>query len=303
MKEDIPKYILNNGIEIPSMGLGTYGLTERTMISSIKAAYESGVKLIDTASGYNNEQFIGNAINILSKQNILKRKDLFIETKVGDKLYEDGLPRGFYFYNSTSCPNHDTRKQVMEQVERSLVQLNTDYLDLLLIHWPYCDVLCDIWKSLEELYEQKVVRAIGVSNFKVRHLKKIMRNANYVPMVDQLCISPINILHEEFIFCRENEIQIEAYSPLNTLNNVEIQNNHKEFYDLSLKYNKNIVQVLLRWFYEKSIISIPKSSNADRIKMNYDIFSFELDSEDIDYIDSLNYDFQYLVESKFCPGY
>ena len=284
----IPQYTLNNGLEIPSIGLGTYGLNQITMESSIKASWESGAKLIDTASAYDNEVYIGNAIDSLTKQKVLKREDLIIR---------------YYFYNSTSCPNHDVRSEVMEQVESSLKNLKTDYLDVLLIHWPYNDVLCEIWKNLERLYDEKIVRAIGVSNFKVRHLEKLMSKANIVPMIDQLCISPINGLKEEYAFAKEHGIQLEAYSPLNTINNRKVQENHKQFYDLVEKYNKSISQVLLRWYYQKGILTIPKSSNAERVKMNSNIFDFEIMNSDMEYIDSMNYDYQYLVESKFCPGY
>lgn len=299
----IPTYKLRNGIEMPSIGLGTYGLNQTTMKSSIKASYEAGASLIDTASAYDNEVNIGNAIESLSKQGVLRREDLIIQTKVGDKLYPDGTPRGYYFYNSSSCPNHDVRSEVMEQVESSLKLLKTDYLDVLLIHWPYNDVLCEIWENLERLYDEKIVRAIGVSNFKVRHLEKLMSKANIVPMIDQLCISPINSLKEEYAFAKEHGIQIEAYSPLNTIKNRRVQENHKQFYDLSEKYNKSISQVLLRWYYQKGILTIPKSSNAERVKMNSNIFDFELTTSDMEYIDSMNYGYQYLVESKFCPGY
>lgn len=299
----IPCFKLYNGVNIPSMGLGTYGLNEVTTVSSIKASYETGATLIDTASAYNNEKFIGNAIKILNENNVLNREELFIETKVGDKLYEDGLPRGYYFFNASSCPCHDTKKVVNEQVEQSLKQLNTDYLDLLLIHWPYNDVLNDIWESMEELYEQKIIRAIGVSNFKVRHLMKIMKKAHYIPMVDQICISPINLLEEEYRFCIDNNILLEAYSPLNTLSNKKVKENHIDFYKLSDKYKKDISQILLRWFYQKGIITIPKSSKTDRVKMNSDIFDFSIDSADMSLINSLNIDFHYLVESRYCPGY
>ena len=299
----IATFTLNNGIELPSVGLGTYGLNKETMVTSIKATFEAGATLVDTASAYENESFIGNAISVLSQEGVLKRENLIIQTKVGDKLYSDGTPRGYYFYNSSSCPIHDTKKQVMEQVENSLRQLKTDYLDILLIHWPYNDVLCEIWNCLEKLYEQKVVKAIGVSNFKVRHLKKIMNKAHYAPKIDQLCISPVNLLKEVYEFCKENNIQIEAYSPLNTLKNPKVIEKHKPFFAMSEKYGKAMAQVILRWYYQKGIVTIPKSGNLDRVKSNVNIFDFELSSEDMSYIDSMNYDYQYLVESKFCPGY
>lgn len=298
-----PKYVLSNGVEIPSLGLGSYGLDEQTMVTSLKASYECGASLIDTASAYENEEYIGKAIEVLKQQGLLQREDIIIQSKVGDKLYSDGTPKGYCFYNSSSCQSHDTKKEVVEQVENSLKQLQTDYLDILLIHWPYNDVLCEIWHCLEELYEQKVVRAIGVSNFKVRHLKKIMNKANYAPMIDQLCISPVNLLKEEYDFCQENNIQIEAYSPLNTLKNRIVIEEHRPFFDMAERYGKTMAQVLLRWYYQKGIITIPKSGNPDRVTSNTRIFDFELTSEDVNHIDSMNYDYQYLVESKFCPGY
>lgn len=299
----IPYFSLNNCVKIPSMGLGTYGLNSDTMTTSIKASCESGALLVDTASAYENEVYIGDAIDSLIKQGVLKREDLIIQTKVGDKLYADGTPRGYYFYNSSSCPNHDVRSQVMEQVESSLRFLKTDYLDVLLIHWPYNDVLYDIWKCLESLYDQKVVKAIGVSNFKKRHLQKLICKANYCPMVDQLCMSPVNLLSDDYQYCRENNILLEAYSPLNTLQNKKVRSQYPDFFGLPDKYKKSATQVLLRWFYQKGIITIPKSSNPERVKMNVDIFDFELDELEINQIDSLNYNYQYLVESKFCPGY
>lgn len=299
----IPLVKLYNDLEIPSIGLGTFGLNEKTMMTSLRASFEEGALLVDTASAYDNEVFIGNAIDVLKQQELLKRENIIIQTKVGDKLYSDGMPRGYYFFNSSSCPSHNTKKQVMEQVENSLKQLHTDHLDILLIHWPYNDVLCEIWHCLEELYEQKVVRAIGVSNFKVRHLKKIMSKANYVPMIDQLCISPVNLLNEEYNYCKDNKIQIEAYSPLNTLKNHRVIEEHKPFFDMAMKYGKTMAQVILRWYYQKGIVTIPKSGNPDRVKSNTEIFDFELTTDDVNYIDSMNYDYQYLVESKFCPGY
>ena len=302
-KKEITTYQLYNGLEIPSIGLGTYGLNNQTMVTSLKASLEEGASLVDTASAYDNEVFIGNAIEVLRQEGWLRREDIIIQTKVGDKLYSDGMPRGYYFFNSPSCPSHDTKKQVMEQVENSLKQLHTDYLDVLLIHWPYNDVLCELWHCLEELYDQKVVRAIGVSNFKVRHLKKIMSKANYSPMIDQLCISPVNLLNAEYNFCKENNIRIEAYSPLNTLKNHRVLEEHKPFFEMPGKYGKTMAQVILRWYFQKGIITIPKSGNPDRVKSNTQIFDFELSLDDMSYIDSMNYDYQYLVESKFCPGY
>ena len=300
----IPSFSLNNGLVIPSQGLGTFTLKGKTMTNSISAAYKAGCTLIDTASAYMNEQFVGASVRELEKRGVLKRSDLFIETKVGDKITPKGKPIGYYFYNSPSCPNHDTKKVVNEQIENSLKLLQTDYLDLVMIHWPYYDVLNDIWGALEELYEQGVVKSIGVSNCKKRHIERIMTTAKVKPMVNQINISPINTHIEDYKYCVENGIVIQAYSPLYTLQNERFKIQQKELIkELPLKYNKTMVQILFRWFYQKGIITIPKSKTPERIVQNYDIYDFELNEEEMQRFDESNFDFQYLVESLYCPGY
>ena len=296
------KLQLSNGIDIPTQGLGTYTLNRQTMTSSIRAAYESGCSLIDTASAYGNEHFVGNSIMVLEKEGVLKRSDLFIQTKVGDKIDDLGHPIGYYFYNSPSCPCHDTKKVVNEQIENSLKLLNTDYLDLVMIHWPYYDVLNDIWSALEELYEQKVIHTIGVSNCKVRHLERIKKTAKVMPMVNQINISPLNLSLEDYVFCCNNNILIQAYSPLYTINYLK-KNNNQLINQLSKRYGKSPSQILLRWYLQKGIVTLPKSATPSRVKENYNIYDFELSDSDISIIDSLNCDFNYLVESTFCPGY
>jgi len=299
---ETPNFKLNNDIEIPALGLGTYTLKDDIMTNSIRAAFHAGTGLIDTASAYDNEHYIGKSLRMLKKDGI-KREQLFIQSKVGDKIDEKGEPIGYYFYNSTSCPCHDTKKVVMEQVEKSLNKLGTDYLDLLMIHWPYYDVLNDIWRCLEDLYDQKIVRSIGVSNCRKRHLERIMRTANYVPMVNQINISPINAHQEEFDFCKQYDIRIQAYSPLYTLRNLQFQQEHKDLYSLSDKYGKTMSQIILRWFFQKGIIPVPKSATPYRVHQNINIFDFEISAEDMQKIEAANINYQYLVESKFCPGY
>lgn len=302
MKRIITKELCN-GVKIPCIGLGTASLSPLNMELSIEAAFSNGCTLIDTGNAYKSESYIGKAIQNLNKKGVLKREDLFLSSKVGDKLNEKSRPIGYYFYNSPSTPCHDTKKVVYEQVEQSLKKLDTDYIDLMLIHWPYYDVLNNIWKSLEELYEQKVLRAIGVSNCKKRHLERIMRNANYAPMVNQFNISPINTCYEDYDFCNKNNIVMEAYSPLFTLKSPFKGKYAGELDKISSLYNKTEAQIILRWFYQKGIIPIPKSSNPSRIKENLDIFDFVLKDSDVQCMDSFNEDYNYLVESIFCPGY
>lgn len=300
----IPQIILSNGVEIPAQGLGTFTLNAKTTMVAVKAAYESGCTLIDTASAYGTEGFIGSSIKELEKKGILNRKDLFIETKVGDKITPKGKPIGYYFYNSPSCSCHDTKKVVNEQVENSLKQLQTDYLDLVMIHWPYYDVLNEIWAALEHLYDQGVIKAIGVSNCKRRHIERIMKTAKYLPMVNQINISPINTHVEDYEFCKEHNIVLQAYSPMFTLRNERFKTEQKELIDeLPKKYGKTMAQILFRWFYQKGIITIPKSKTPSRIAQNYSIYDFELTEEDLRRFDAANFDYQHLTESLYCPGY
>lgn len=299
-----PTFKLNNGVSIPAQGLGTFTLKGEILTNSIKTAFEAGCALIDTASAYMNEQDVGSSIKCLEKQGVLKRENLFIETKVGDKITPQGKPIGYYFYNSPSCPNHDTKKVVNMQIENSLRLLQTDYLDLVMIHWPYYDVLNDIWAALEELYEQGIIKAIGVSNCRKRHIERIMRTAKIMPMVNQTNISPINTQVEDFEFFKSNQIQVQAYSPLSTIRNPRfIKENASLFYDLPLKYGKNIQQILFRWFYQKGIITIPRSKKTSRVNDNCNIFDFELTEQDMARFDSVNFDYQHLTESLYCPGY
>ena len=300
----IPTWTLNNGVKIPVQGLGTYTLKDDIMTSSIRAAYESGCTLIDTAYAYENEHYIGRSIKRLEKEAVLKREDLFIQTKVGDKIDKRGRPIGYFFYNSASCPNHDTKSVVKWQVENSLKQLQTDYLDMVLIHWPYYDVLNEIWSALEGLYEEKVIRAIGVSNCRRRHIERILKTAHYVPMVNQTNISPVNTLTEDLPFYHEHNIILEAYSPLATLKNPHFIENQKSLFELlPAKYGKTIQQILFRWFYQKGYITIPRSKNPNRVAQNCNIYDFELSAEEVALFDAANYNYQHLTESKYCPGY
>lgn len=300
----IPSFKLSNNLLIPSQGLGTFTLKDEQMTNSIRAAFQAGCSLIDTASAYMNEQYVGASIKELEKQGVLKRKDLFIETKVGDKITSQGKPIGYYFYNSPSCPNHDTKRVVNEQVEKSLKLLQTDYLDLVMIHWPYYDVLNEIWSALEELYDQGVIRSIGVSNCRKRHIERILRTAKVCPMVNQTNISPVNTQVEDYLFFKEHNIQLQAYSPISTIKNPRFLKENVELCStLPSKYSHSLAQILFRWFYQKDIITIPRSKTPDHIAQNYKIYDFELTEEEIKMFDAANFDYQHLVESLYCPGY
>ena len=252
--------LLSNGVKIPSIGFGTYksGDDEETA-KIIKNALNLGYKMIDTASFYNNEVGIGNGI----KESGIDRKDIFIVTK----LWNDD-----HGYDNT-----------IEAFNKSLNNLQVDYIDLYLIHWPN-KLNSETWKAFEHLYKTVKVKSIGVCNFKIGHLEELKKTAKIMPMVNQVEIHPFSTKNNIINYCKDNNIIVVAWSPISrgrVLSN-------ELMIDLSQKYKKSIVQIVLRWHMQKGVIPIPKSSNENRIKENMDIFDFEISSEDMKAIDSLD---------------
>lgn len=293
---------LSNGIEMPNIGFGTYPLTGEKLHTALLAAFDNGCRLIDTAHCYPNEDSIGNALKCIFKDTFYKREDLFITSKIGDEI-DNGMPVGYYFYNSNSCPDKNTWEVVNEQLNDSLVKLKTDYIDLLLIHWPYNDFLEEIWQVFEELYKAGKVRAIGVSNCRERHLERISKAATIQPMVNQLYVSPLNTQKKMLDYCHAHDIVLEAYSPLMFIRQHNSITASVEFASLCKSLHKSAAQVALRWNLQRGVIPIPKSGTPERIKENYDLYDFELTKEQMDFINSFNEDYQYLPESRYCPGY
>ena len=252
--------LLSNGVKIPSIGFGTYksGDDEETA-KIIKNALNLGYKMIDTASFYNNEVGIGNGI----KESGIDRKDIFIVTK----LWNDD-----HGYDNT-----------IEAFNKSLNNLQVDYIDLYLIHWPN-KLNAETWRAFEHLYETGKVKAIGVCNFKVEHLEELKKTAKIMPMVNQVEIHPFSTKNNIINYCKDNNIKVVAWSPISR---GRVLSNDLMI-DLSQKNKKSIVQIVLRWHMQKGVIPIPKSSNENRIKENIDIFDFEISSEDMKAIDSLD---------------
>lgn len=251
---------LRNGTKIPLLGFGTYksGSDEDTS-KSLKNALKLGYRMIDTASFYGNEVGIGKGI----KESKVDREEIFLVTKLWN---ED------HGYENT-----------IEAFNKSLRNLNVDYIDLYLIHWPN-KLNAETWRAFEDLHEMGKAKAIGVCNFKVNHLEELKKSANIMPMINQVEMHPFSIKNEILNYCKESNIKVIAWSPISRgrifSNDLMIS--------LSEKYNKTIAQIALRWHIQRGVIPIPKSSNEDRIKENIDIFDFEISSEDMKYIDLLN---------------
>ncbi|TYS15426.1 aldo/keto reductase [Rossellomorea vietnamensis] len=254
---------LHNGVEIPYLGLGVYQMEDHDeAVSAIKTAINLGYKSIDTASLYNNEESVGQAV----KESSVGRENLYITSKVWNT--DQG-------YDST-----------LRAFEDSLKKLDMDYLDLYLIHWPVAGKYQDTWKALERLYEEGTVKAIGVSNFKEHHLNDLMNASNEKPVINQVELHPRLSQQSLREYCHNHSIAVEAWSPIARGKLLEEPTlNH-----IADKHGKTPAQVILRWHLQNNTIIIPKSIHANRMKENSEIFDFSLTLEDMTQINSLNMD-------------
>lgn len=255
---------LNNGIDIPIIGLGTWTLTGKGAYYSVLHALEAGYRLIDTAAMYGNERKIGEAVKAAG----IPREDIFITTKLGN--YDHG-------YDKT-----------LKAFERSLRKLKLSYVDLYLIHWPVSGLRNETWKAFEKIYENGKARSIGVSNFTIRHLNELLETTSTIPTVNQFEFSPFLYLKELMEFCQSKKTVVEAYCPLTRGQKF----NNSQLKAIGQKYRKTSAQVLLRWGIQHDVIQIPKSGSKDHIIENIDIFDFNLDDEDMKQLDNLNEDFR-----------
>ncbi|WP_409276038.1 aldo/keto reductase [Neobacillus sp. SCS-31] len=258
---------LHNGVKMPWFGLGVYKVQEGDeVIRAVKAAIKNGYRSIDTAAVYKNEEGVGKAINEALEENGLSREGLFITSKVwnSDQGYESTL----------------------EAYETSLKKLGLDYLDLYLIHWAVKGKYKETWRALETLYKEGRVKAIGVSNFHIHHLEDLLKDAEIKPMINQVEYHPQLAQRELHAFCREQGIQLEAWSPLAHGKLLE----NETLKEIAGKYNKSVAQVILRWDLQNKVVTIPKSIKEHRIIENAAIFDFEVSQDDMEKINSLNED-------------
>jgi 2,5-diketo-D-gluconate reductase A len=256
------KVTLNNGVRMPILGFGVFQVPDlKECEKAVLNAIETGYRLIDTAASYQNETAVGTAI----RNSSIKREDLFLTTKlwVQDTGYEK------------------TRKAF----ERSINKLQTDYLDLFLIHQPYGDVHGS-WRAMEELYKAGRIKAIGVSNFQPDRVMDIIAFNEVAPAVNQIETHPFNQQIETHRFLQENDIQIESWGPFAEGKNDLFMN--ELLLSIGAKYGKSVAQVVLRWLIQRGIIAIPKSVRKKRIQENFNVFDFELRSEDMAAIATLD---------------
>lgn len=296
------KQLVNKkGETIPHIGLGTYPFEGRVMADMVKTAVKVGYRLFDTADDYRGEPGIGIAVRELEKEGV-KREELFLQTKISDNnAHEDEPLKGIYF-NPTSefMHRHTVAELVREKVSTSLRDMNTDYIDSLLIHYPFPNYIVDIWKTMIELKEEGVVRYIGVSNFHERHIEQLISSTGVTPDINEVYVSPIGIKKGLVDYCDSHDILVMPYSPLMDVAHGKIS--EERLRPIMEKYGKSLAQVVLRWNIERGCFPLPKTKNPSRLKENFNVFDFSLTSEEVKMISSLNYDNQYLVESKICPG-
>lgn len=253
---------LNNGVKMPVLGLGVYKtLDPAQMQNAINSALKAGYRSFDTAQMYKNEDLLGQAL----LNTDIKRQELFLTSKVDT---------GNMGYQKTLSSFAD-----------SLEKLQTDYLDLFLIHWPgqKKERLQETWKALEELYNAKKIRAIGVCNCTSRHLTWIMENSTVIPAINQVERHPLLNQAELITWCAKYQIHIEAWAPL-----LRGSFDLPKITALAEKYKKSPAQIILRWDIQEGVIVIPKSVHEDRIIQNADIFDFELSPEDMDTLNQMN---------------
>lgn len=260
---DIPTVNLNTGIQMPQFGFGTWRLEEGTeTVNAVTEALNTGYRLIDTAKLYANEKSVGEAV----KSSTIPRDEIFITTKLWSSArdYEDAV-QGF---------------------QESLSKLGTEYIDLYLIHSPSVGNRQSVWKGMEEILKSKKSKAVGVSNYAVKHLEEMLDYSSLVPAVNQIEFHPF--IYKNMLpildFCRENNIAVEAYSPLargkfESVTSVAA---------IAQRHGKSGAQILLRWALQHGTIPIPKSASPERIKENFKIFDFELSEEEMETLNSLS---------------
>lgn len=255
---------LNNGNQMPLLGLGVYDMYKKEAVQAVSWALETGYRLIDTASMYENEVEIGDAVRASN----IKREDIFVTTKVNNNA------QGF--------------DKTLQAFDESLRKLNIDYIDLYLVHWPIKATRKETWLALEKLYNEGRVKAIGVANYLVPFLEELNSYAAITPAVNQVEFSPYLYLKDLETICKHQNIQLQAYTPL--VRGLRM-NDHK-LQNIAYKYSKTPAQIILRWALQHGVSTIPKSSNLKRIQENFDVFDFHITQEDMTEIDNFNENFR-----------
>lgn len=282
----IPKIILSNGVEIPSIGNGPAGIgyspkpIKRTLfnriynkfigktilrqkyVNAVSNSFKTGFTLLDNSAAYHNEEYVYKAI----KKSGIERKDLFITTRCSNQAQFAG--------------------NVREEFFKSLKALHTDYVDLYQFHWPVTNRYIETWNEIVELYKEGYCRSIGVANCHQHHIEELIKKSGFVPHINQIEIHPLFTQKPLIEYCKSKNIQVEAYTAIarfdDRLMRLPLLKN------IAKKYNKTVVQVILRWHIQNGIIPLVRSLNPARQLENISVFDFELTKEEMLAIDGIN---------------
>jgi len=264
------KYKLNNNLEVPNIAFGTWKFpNSQETIEIISNAIKNGYRYIDTAKAYGNEIVVGKGI----KDSYIKREDIII----AGKLWNDD--RGY--------------DNIIRACNETIKNLNCDYLDIYLVHWPaskavhenWEEINLETWKAMEKLYKLGLVKAIGVCNFKVNQLEALIKDIEIKPMINQIEFHPGFMQKEILEYCRKENILVEAWSPLGSGKLIK----KEELKVIAKKYNKDVAQICIRWCLQNGVLPIPKTKEIDRMRSNLDVFNFEIIEEDMKYLNDLPY--------------
>lgn len=274
--------ILSNGIRMPALIVATNWMDYPKLKEVVTAALKIGFRAFDTARDYGNEPIVGRVLNECIKEQGLKRKDIFITTKIGNSQQRLG--------------------NIEDQINISLRNLQTDYVDCWLMHWPYPEYYIDTYHKMEKVYQMGKVRSIGMANYHMRHFIKLWKAGfDVAPHCVQFEHHPMRTADDIQEFCREHNIAIQAYSPLCRM--IDPVKNSPILKAISERTGKSVGQVILRWHYQHQSVPCFKSVNPERLEENFNIWDFELTAEEMDSINSMNCDYKYHLESASCPGF
>lgn len=273
---------LSNGVKMPSIVMSTNWMGYKEMKAVVSEGLRCGYRAFDTARDYLNEDIVGKVIQECLREQGIGREEIFITTKIGNSQQVAG--------------------NISEQIDISLRNLRTDYVDLWLMHWPYPDHYIETYRKMEKVYESGKVHAIGMANFHRRHFDALFaQGVDVMPHCVQIECHPLRTVENLKGFCDEKKIVVQAYSPLcRMIDPVRDSDVLKEIADVT---GKTVGQVILRWHYQRGTVPVFKSVKPGRIRENCDIFDFELTDGQMALISGMNQNYKYHLESASCPGF
>ena len=259
LSKDVPMIKLNNGAMIPQLGFGTWTLTDKPE-QYVREAIEVGFRLIDTAQGYQNEAGVGKGI----KDSGIARKDIFLTTKIG--------------------PDVMRNRTVKQSIDISLEKLGSEYIDLMLIHWPVKEHIQETWGIMEDYVNKGLIKSIGLSNFNPHHIDDLLKYAKIKPVINQIEIHPTFSNMENAGRTLYREIPVQCWSPLAAGKDLD----DPVLMELAKKYDKSVAQIILRWDIQRGLLTVTRSTNVEHMKEDFNIFDFELSAVDMSIINGIN---------------